>query len=312
MPAPSTNNTNGEFQQGHEELDDNTCNSSEDHCEEFGEGNDISGSLTSQGARKRKLERDRRNLINARFIELGIELQRTEQGYSGGARLVKRPKIDKEALLKEAIMRLVVQNKELASTSARVNDLLAQVDTMRIEMEDLRKDKKELYADITRLSKSNKRLWAACCKSTSTSSELEASPPACIEQILKPPPRQIQLEEISAQKAKQRAAFCNSDLISSILSSPSSSLRDSHVRALCSSRPLPNSSYPTRGGRSEIDKAYMFETAMPACEIGLDRGSNEQQILGEESPGLFFSNLNLLQKPSAGESFLEGKDKTLY
>lgn len=67
--------------------------------------------------------------------------------------------MDKEALLKEASMRLMVQHKELTATSARMKDLLSQVDAMHVEMGDLRKDKCALQNAVQRVRSSNSKLW---------------------------------------------------------------------------------------------------------------------------------------------------------
>lgn len=118
-----------------------------------------------QAERKRELERNRRNLINTRFAELNKQLQRTERHDSDydndDSPKAKRPRMDKEALLKEATMRLVVQSKELSSVSARLKDLLAQIDAMRVEMADLRKDKSFLRIELDSARLNNSNLWAS-------------------------------------------------------------------------------------------------------------------------------------------------------
>lgn len=135
--------------------------------EEAGEGCDGceggAGGGGGHAERKRELERNRRNLINMRFAELGCELQRSEKDDSHDASTdrarVKRPRMDKEALLKEATMRLLVQHNELTAANARLKDLLAQIDAMRVEMRDLRKDKSLLRIELERLRTSNTNLW---------------------------------------------------------------------------------------------------------------------------------------------------------
>lgn len=154
------------------------CDSSDEH------GGGESESHTpenrpGQAERKRQLERNRRNLINARFIELSAELQRSasasESPESREAPRMKRPRMDKEAVLKEATMRLIVQHKELSSASARLKDLGAQIDAMRAEMSDLRKDKVYLRSEVHRLRGSNAGLWKALHRTSQAASHL---PPA--------------------------------------------------------------------------------------------------------------------------------------
>lgn len=139
------------------------CDSSDEQCGESDTGGTASGARPGLAERKRQLERNRRNLINTRFLELGIELQRSENddanANSQDARQAKKPRMDKEALLKEATMRLIVQHKELTSANARLKDLLAQIDSMRVEMNDLRKDKEYLRAELQRLHNSTKNIW---------------------------------------------------------------------------------------------------------------------------------------------------------
>lgn len=137
------------------------CESSDDHGADSDSQN--LGFRPDQAERKRQLERNRRNLINTRFAELSAELQRSENASGNGNLLdghrVKRPRLDKEALLKEATTRLIVQDKELSSVTARLRDLLAQIDAMRVEMDDLRKDKSYLRSEVNRLRISNTNLW---------------------------------------------------------------------------------------------------------------------------------------------------------
>lgn len=154
------------------------CDSSDEHG-----GESDSHALEcrpGQAERKRQLERNRRNLINARFIELSTELQRSEDTNgnikSRDSPRVKRPRMDKEALLKEATMRLIVQHKELTSSSARLRDLLAQIDAMRIEMDDLRTDKTYLRNEVQRLRVSNTNLWKVIHHSPSLNMSAMCSP----------------------------------------------------------------------------------------------------------------------------------------
>lgn len=138
-----------------------------DSCDEHGGVSDFlaktNAGRVGHAERKRELERNRRNLINARFVELGMELRRSEKDNADDESQdnprVKRPRMDKEALLKEASMRLMVQHKELTSANARLKDLLAQIDAMRMEMGDLRKDKCSLRYEVQRLRSSNTNLW---------------------------------------------------------------------------------------------------------------------------------------------------------
>lgn len=139
------------------------CDSSDEHGADSDCVAQTNGARLGHAERKRELERNRRNLINTRFAELGTELRRSENDgvndESKDSARVKRPRMDKEALLKEATMRLLVQHKELTAASARLKDLLSQIDAMRTEMADLRKDKCVLRNEMQRLRSSNTNLW---------------------------------------------------------------------------------------------------------------------------------------------------------
>lgn len=142
---------------------EHVCDSSDEHGGVSDFLTQTNGGRAGHAERKRELERNRRNLINARFVELGTELRRSEKDDANDESQdnprVKRPRMDKEALLKEASMRLMVQHKELTSANARLKDLLAQIDAMRTEMDDLRKDKCALRNEVQRLRSSNTNLW---------------------------------------------------------------------------------------------------------------------------------------------------------
>lgn len=132
-----------------------------------------SGNLYGLAERKRRLERNRRNLINVRFTELKTELDCFGNGgqdsTDSGKQHVTKPRLDKEAILKEATMRLIVQHNELTSTNARLKTLLAQIASMRGEIADLRNDKRQLQTEAERLRSNNSSLIATVIQSDSPS-----------------------------------------------------------------------------------------------------------------------------------------------
>lgn len=254
--------------EGNEDCSARICKLSYKHDDKYGKEGKRSGKQTDQGGHKRKLERDRRNLINARFDELAIELQRNEDGDTGDRRFIKRPKIDKEAILKEAVMRLIVQRKEITTTMARLNDLLAQVDIMRIEMEDLRTDKSFLYADIQQLSESNKRFWTLICDaSMTTSAEVKDALPVNTNHTILQAPDQTQPKETCTPLHEMTSPFAFGSLIPSIKNATLTSMKTLLVQPTSASKQLFGSASDVKQSQNKLcGKSLIFGAPMTAAQ----------------------------------------------
>lgn len=121
-----------------------------------------------QAERKRNLERNRRNLINARFAELDQELQAcSDNGISNP----NSKRIDKEAVLKDACLKLSSQRKELETMRQRVGAMTTEIDNLRLEKVELRSDKQYLKSeldiarkDLPTLRRDNLQLWQSLQK----------------------------------------------------------------------------------------------------------------------------------------------------
>lgn len=142
-------------------------------------------SRPGQAERKRELERNRRNLVNVRFIELEAELRRTAPRADPAGRLTLTPdpdppaptkgkRIDKEAVLKDAAHRLAVQRKDLVVASERMMAMSTEIDNLRAEKVELRSDKSYLRSEldtvrgeVQRLRSDNIHLWQALKKASS-------------------------------------------------------------------------------------------------------------------------------------------------
>lgn len=130
-------------------------------------------------ARKRELERQRRNLVSTRFLELDRALlaEPTASFQNGGAQPAKR--IDKEAILKDATTRIVSQAAELTSANQRLTAMTGEVEVLRAEKVELRADKTYLHteletvrSEVQRLRADNIHLWQAIRKSGSLKTAL--------------------------------------------------------------------------------------------------------------------------------------------
>lgn len=133
-----------------------------------------------QAERKRELERNRRNLVSTRFIQLEKELRFSAPRVHSSPCLNGAPhtetlsvpskgkRIDKEAVLKEATNRLAVQRRDLEAASARMASMSMEIDNLRAEKVELRSDKTYLRdeletvrKEVQRLREDNINLWQA-------------------------------------------------------------------------------------------------------------------------------------------------------
>lgn len=283
------------------------CNSSYTQEDDYGKKEKSSGKHTGQGGHKRKLERDRRNLINTRFVELAIELQRNENGHKEDRRFMKRPKIDKEAILKEAVMRLVVQRREISNTMARLNDLLAQIDVMRIKMEDLRNDKSLLYSDIRQLSKSNKRFWNLICDASMTSAqELKKAPSVDTNHVSLEAPVQTQPKATCTSSREMTPSYSFGSLIPSIKNPRLPSLETQFIQSSSPSKQtFDPASDEKQWQNNPCDKSLIFGTPMTPAQDFLMR-NNSVQVYDANQKNLdhFNSNSRPFQNQTAGRTFL--------
>lgn len=132
-----------------------------------------SGELKStQAERKRELERNRRHVINVRFAELDAELRRSapradgqpinEENASDNSKIasVRGRRIDKEAVLKEAIQRLALKENDLKTITARLDAMSTEIHNLRAEKVELREDKTYLRGELETLRAETKRLRA--------------------------------------------------------------------------------------------------------------------------------------------------------
>lgn len=144
-----------------------------------------------QAERKRELERNRRNLINVRFSELDAQLRRTapcrdvnSQQDTAASPLpkpssLKGRRIDKEAVLKEAIHRLARKEQEIREATNRIQAMSMEIDNLRAEKVELREDKSYLRgeleasrSELKRLRADNVCLWQTCRKATYLKTQL--------------------------------------------------------------------------------------------------------------------------------------------
>lgn len=127
---------------------------------------------SSQAERKRELERNRRHVINVRFAELDAELRRSapradgqpvnEEDASDNSKMapVRGRRIDKEAVLKEAIQRLALKENDLKAVTARLEAMSTEIHNLRAEKVELREDKTYLRGELETLRAETKRLRA--------------------------------------------------------------------------------------------------------------------------------------------------------
>lgn len=140
------------------------------------------GGASGPAARKRELERQRRNLVSTRFaqlddalsIDLSAPTSRSKQGHPAR-------RIDKEAILKDAATRLTSLSTELSSANQRLASMAAEVENLRAEKVELRNDKAYLHSElgnvrseVHRLRKDNIQLWQAIRRSGGLKSILSA------------------------------------------------------------------------------------------------------------------------------------------
>lgn len=115
--------------------------------------------------RKRELERNRRNLVNTRFVELEAQLAK----LPGAPKRVYR-RIDKEVVLKDATQALASLQRDLDLANSRLQVMTSEVNTLRSEKLELRRDKAYLHNELgtsrsqgKSLSSDNMKLWQALC-----------------------------------------------------------------------------------------------------------------------------------------------------
>lgn len=167
--------------------DDDTHHSEDDHARH---ASDDHAPRTVQAERKRELERNRRNLVNIRFVELEAELHRSAPRTDSAGRLHdfadqevtcpnKGKRIDKEAVLKDAANRIAVQRKDLENAAARMKDMSTEIDNLRSEKVELRSDKNYLRSEletvrkeVQRLREDNINLWQAFRKASTLKDSL--------------------------------------------------------------------------------------------------------------------------------------------
>lgn len=128
---------------------------------------------STQAERKRELERNRRHVINVRFAELDAQLQRTTPRPDGKSFVEPPPsvdacklapvtgrRIDKEAVLKEAIQRLALKENEVNAAAIRVDAMSTEIHNLRAEKVELREDKTYLRGELETMRAEVKRLRA--------------------------------------------------------------------------------------------------------------------------------------------------------
>lgn len=138
-------------------------------CQSGSEGDPfLAGGRPGPAARKRELERQRRNLVSTRFLELDRILSLS--GDSDAKPQVQQGarRIDKEAILKDAASRITTQSSELSKAYQRLAFMTKEVENLRAEKVDLRADKSYLHSELTairpevqRLRSDNIHLWQA-------------------------------------------------------------------------------------------------------------------------------------------------------
>lgn len=167
--------------------DDDTHHSNEDTPRQY---SDDPASRPCQAERKRELERNRRTLVNIRFVELEEELRRCAPRPDSSGRMndtpqsnialpVKGKRIDKEAVLKDAASRLAVQRTDLETASERITSMSTEIDNLRAEKVELRSDKAYLRneletarKEVQRLREDNINLWQAFRKASTLKDSL--------------------------------------------------------------------------------------------------------------------------------------------
>jgi hypothetical protein len=145
------------------------------------EGDDVPpGTRPGPAARKRELERQRRNLVSTRFAELDsvLALDGAAPTDKAAARQPAR-RIDKEAILKDAATRITAQSMELSTAQQRLSFMSNEVENLRAEKVELRADKAYLHSELTairsevqRLRADNIHLWQAIRRSGGLKSAL--------------------------------------------------------------------------------------------------------------------------------------------
>lgn len=126
------------------------------------------GGRPGPAARKRELERQRRNLVSTRFLELERVLSRNPDADAKGHLPQGAKRIDKEAILKDAASRITTQSSELSHANQRLSFMTKEVENLRAEKVELRSDKSYLHSELTairsevqRLRSDNISLWQA-------------------------------------------------------------------------------------------------------------------------------------------------------
>lgn len=139
-------------------------------CQSGSDGDDlIVGGRPGPAARKRELERQRRNLVSTRFLELDSVLsQSADVDLKTGVQQQSARRIDKEAILKDAASRITTQSSELSQAHQRLSFMTKEVENLRAEKVELRADKSYLHSELTairsevlRLRSDNIHLWQA-------------------------------------------------------------------------------------------------------------------------------------------------------
>lgn len=167
--------------------EDDTHHSNEDTPRQY---SDDPAARPCQAERKRELERNRRNLVNIRFVQLEKELRRSAPRLDSSTPLNdpaqsdiplpgKGKRIDKEAVLKDAASRLAVQRRDLEVASERITSMSTEIDNLRAEKVELRSDKAYLRSEVDtvrkevqRLREDNINLWQAFRKASTLKDSL--------------------------------------------------------------------------------------------------------------------------------------------
>jgi hypothetical protein len=152
--------------------DSNDCSGSE--CDDL-----PSGERPGPAARKRELERQRRNLVSTRFLELDrvLSLDGAATGKDPLPQQTRR--LDKEAILKDAAARITTQASDLRTAQERLAFMSNEVENLRAEKVELRADKTYLHSELTairsevhRLRADNILLWQSMRRSGGLKSAL--------------------------------------------------------------------------------------------------------------------------------------------
>lgn len=146
-----------------------------------GGGGGGSSSRPGPAARKRNLERQRRNLVSTRFLELDRVL--ADDNPDDEKRHAHQPsrRIDKEAILKDAATRITSVSEDLVAAQKRIAAMTVEAENLRAEKVELRADKTYLHTELNivrtevqRLRGDNIHLWQAIRRSGGLKSALSA------------------------------------------------------------------------------------------------------------------------------------------